>query len=66
MARRSKCLEPLRLPALTQPAYKSQMSNRPAINEASIIELIFLGTGTSAGIPMIACHCEVCDIRGSA
>jgi len=24
------------------------------------LELLFLGTGTSAGIPMIACHCDVC------
>src|SRR4051794_16342493 len=38
-----------------------QMSSRATTSDRSLIELLFLGTGTSAGIPMIACHCPVCS-----
>ena len=33
----------------------------PANQQGGGVELVFLGSGTSAGIPMIGCHCEVCE-----
>lgn len=36
-----------------------------SIGKMGSLKLTFLGTGTSLGVPIIGCHCEVCSSKDS-
>lgn len=44
-----------------KPSTAVRIRSRPHLNILKTLEITFLGTGTSQGVPIIACQCDVCQ-----